>query len=147
MWMLGGESEEAEHDESAPVVDGKAAVLALPEKFAGIRVTESLLQDATYELGLCPRTACRGVDRHETSRLMRTALNRTHFSTDRACRDLAIKALRSGGLRAITCWGFRKCPKDAFEVLRRCLTEFLISLSNHIHRFIKVLTVRTSLLN
>ncbi|MGW4164003.1 DUF6461 domain-containing protein [Streptomyces sp. NPDC004788] len=43
-----------EHDESAPVVDGKAAVLALAERLTGIRVTESLLQDATYELGLVP---------------------------------------------------------------------------------------------
>ncbi|MEU0596941.1 DUF6461 domain-containing protein [Streptomyces sp. NPDC006393] len=45
---------EGEHDESAPVVDGKAAVLALAERLTGIRVTESLLQDATYELGLVP---------------------------------------------------------------------------------------------
>lgn len=43
-----------EHDESAPDVDGKAAVLALAERLTGIRVTESLLQDATYELGLVP---------------------------------------------------------------------------------------------
>jgi hypothetical protein len=43
-----------EHDENAPVVDGKAAVLALAERLTGIRVTESLLQDATYELGLVP---------------------------------------------------------------------------------------------
>jgi hypothetical protein len=43
-----------EHDESAPVVDGKAAVLALAERLTGIGVTESLLQDATYELGLVP---------------------------------------------------------------------------------------------
>lgn len=45
---------EGEHDESTPVVDGKAAVLALAERLTGIRVTESLLQDATYELGLVP---------------------------------------------------------------------------------------------
>ncbi|MET9591905.1 DUF6461 domain-containing protein [Streptomyces sp. NPDC006516] len=45
---------EGEHDESAPVVDGKAAVLALAERLTGIRVTESLLQEATYELGLVP---------------------------------------------------------------------------------------------
>ncbi|MFF5393313.1 DUF6461 domain-containing protein [Streptomyces sp. NPDC013012] len=45
---------EGEHDESAPVVDRKAAVLALTERLTGIRVTESLLQDATYELGLVP---------------------------------------------------------------------------------------------
>ncbi|WP_331734917.1 DUF6461 domain-containing protein (plasmid) [Streptomyces sp. NBC_00597] len=45
---------EGEHDESAPVVDGKAAVLALAERLTGIRVTESLLQDATYDLGLVP---------------------------------------------------------------------------------------------
>ncbi|MFF7240861.1 DUF6461 domain-containing protein [Streptomyces collinus] len=45
---------EGEHDESAPVVDGKAAVLALAERLTGVRVTESLLQDATYELGLVP---------------------------------------------------------------------------------------------
>ncbi|MET9365294.1 DUF6461 domain-containing protein [Streptomyces sp. NPDC006632] len=43
-----------EHDESAPVVDEKAAVLALAERLTGVRVTESLLQDATYELGLVP---------------------------------------------------------------------------------------------
>ncbi|MEW2400943.1 DUF6461 domain-containing protein [Streptomyces sp. NPDC046862] len=45
---------EGEHDESAPDVDPKAAVLALAERLTGIRVTESLLQDATYELGLVP---------------------------------------------------------------------------------------------
>ncbi|MFJ2728118.1 DUF6461 domain-containing protein [Streptomyces collinus] len=45
---------EGEHDESASVVDGKAAVLALAERLTGVRVTESLLQDATYELGLVP---------------------------------------------------------------------------------------------
>ncbi|MEU3843659.1 DUF6461 domain-containing protein [Streptomyces sp. NPDC028635] len=45
---------EGEHDEDAPVVDEKAAVLALAERLTGIRVTESLLQDATYELGLVP---------------------------------------------------------------------------------------------
>lgn len=45
---------EGEHDENAPAVDGKAAVLALTERLTGIRVTESLLQDATYELGLVP---------------------------------------------------------------------------------------------
>ncbi|MEU0649221.1 DUF6461 domain-containing protein [Streptomyces umbrinus] len=43
-----------EHDESAPDVDRKAAVLALAERLTGIRVTESLLQGATYELGLVP---------------------------------------------------------------------------------------------
>lgn len=45
---------EGEHDENALAVDGKAAVLALAESLTGIRVTESLLQDATYELGLVP---------------------------------------------------------------------------------------------
>ncbi|MFF7278112.1 DUF6461 domain-containing protein [Streptomyces griseorubiginosus] len=45
---------EGGHDESAPDVDRKAAVLALAERLTGIRVTESLLQDATYELGLVP---------------------------------------------------------------------------------------------
>ncbi|ELP62757.1 hypothetical protein STRTUCAR8_03150 [Streptomyces turgidiscabies Car8] len=45
---------EGEHDDSAPDVDRKAAVLALAERLTGIRVTESLLQDATYELGLVP---------------------------------------------------------------------------------------------
>ena len=45
---------EGEQDESAPDVDQKAAVLALAERLTGIRVTESLLQDATYELGLVP---------------------------------------------------------------------------------------------
>ncbi|MEU1479949.1 DUF6461 domain-containing protein [Streptomyces sp. NPDC005760] len=45
---------EGEHDESAPDVDRKAAVLALTERLTGIRVTESILQDATYELGLVP---------------------------------------------------------------------------------------------
>lgn len=45
---------EGTHDESAPDVDGKAAVLALAERLTGIRVTESLLQHATYELGLVP---------------------------------------------------------------------------------------------
>ncbi|MET9459934.1 DUF6461 domain-containing protein [Streptomyces canus] len=45
---------EGEHDENAPAVDGKAAVLALTERLTGIRVTESFLQDATYELGLVP---------------------------------------------------------------------------------------------
>jgi hypothetical protein len=43
-----------EHDESAPVVDGKAAALALAERLTGIHVTESFLQDATYDLGLVP---------------------------------------------------------------------------------------------
>jgi hypothetical protein len=43
-----------EHDENAPDVDRKAAVLALAERLTGIRVTESLLQGATYELGLVP---------------------------------------------------------------------------------------------
>ncbi|MFJ8794583.1 DUF6461 domain-containing protein [Streptomyces sp. NPDC102462] len=45
---------EGEHDESAQGVDGKAAVLALAERLTGIRVTESLLQNTTYELGLVP---------------------------------------------------------------------------------------------
>ncbi|MGW4872460.1 DUF6461 domain-containing protein [Streptomyces chartreusis] len=45
---------EGEHDESAPDVDRKAAVLALAERLTGIRVTESLLQGATFELGLVP---------------------------------------------------------------------------------------------
>ncbi|MFJ6797317.1 DUF6461 domain-containing protein [Streptomyces sp. NPDC091268] len=45
---------EGEHDESAPEVDRKAAVLALAERLTGIRVTEALLQDAVYELGLVP---------------------------------------------------------------------------------------------
>ncbi|MEU0040214.1 DUF6461 domain-containing protein [Streptomyces sp. NPDC006333] len=45
---------EGEHDESAPDVDRKAAVLALAERLTGVRVTEALLQDATYELGLVP---------------------------------------------------------------------------------------------
>lgn len=45
---------EGEHDPSAPDVDGKAAVLALTERLTGVRVTESLLQDVTYELGLVP---------------------------------------------------------------------------------------------
>lgn len=45
---------EGEHDESAPDVDRKAAVLALAERLTGVRVTDSLLQDATYELGLVP---------------------------------------------------------------------------------------------
>lgn len=43
-----------EHDESVPDVDRKAAVLALAERLTGIRVTESLLQDAVYELGIVP---------------------------------------------------------------------------------------------
>jgi hypothetical protein len=45
---------EGEHDESVPDVDRKAAVLALAERLTGIRVTESLLRDAVYELGLVP---------------------------------------------------------------------------------------------
>ncbi|WP_020123927.1 DUF6461 domain-containing protein [Streptomyces canus] len=45
---------EGEHDDSAPDVDRKAAVLALAERLTGIRVTDSLLQDAAYELGLVP---------------------------------------------------------------------------------------------
>ncbi|PSM42425.1 hypothetical protein C6Y14_14460 [Streptomyces dioscori] len=45
---------EGEHDESAPDVDRKAAVLALAERLTGVRVTESLLQDAVFELGLVP---------------------------------------------------------------------------------------------
>ncbi len=51
---------EGEHDESAPDVDRKAAVLALAERLTGIRVTESLLQDATYELGLVPEQPAEG---------------------------------------------------------------------------------------
>lgn len=51
---------EEEHDECAPDVDRKAAVLALPETLAGIRVTESLLQDGTYELGLVPDQPAEG---------------------------------------------------------------------------------------
>ncbi|NEA62087.1 DUF6461 domain-containing protein [Streptomyces sp. SID12488] len=43
-----------EHDESTPDIDRKAGVLALAERLTGIRVTESLLQDAVYELGLVP---------------------------------------------------------------------------------------------
>ncbi|MEV4874680.1 DUF6461 domain-containing protein [Streptomyces cyaneofuscatus] len=45
---------EGEHDERAPDVDRKAAVLALAERLTGVRLTESLLQDAAYELGLVP---------------------------------------------------------------------------------------------
>lgn len=45
---------EGEHDEGAPDIDLKAAVLALAERLTGVRVTESLLQDAAYELGLVP---------------------------------------------------------------------------------------------
>lgn len=45
---------EGEHDENAPDVDRKAAVLALAERLTGVRVTEALLRDATYELGLVP---------------------------------------------------------------------------------------------
>ncbi|MFD6529359.1 DUF6461 domain-containing protein [Streptomyces sp. NPDC060184] len=48
---------EGEHDESAPDLDRfdrKAAVLALTERLTGVRVTESFLRDATYELGLVP---------------------------------------------------------------------------------------------
>ncbi|MFF7362772.1 DUF6461 domain-containing protein [Streptomyces sp. NPDC008125] len=48
---------EGEHDENAPDTDrfdGKAAVLALAERLTGVRVTESFLRDATYELGLVP---------------------------------------------------------------------------------------------
>ncbi|MET9563866.1 DUF6461 domain-containing protein [Streptomyces tauricus] len=45
---------EGEHDESAPDVDRKAAAFALAERLTGIRVTESLLQNAMYELGLVP---------------------------------------------------------------------------------------------
>ncbi|AZP22536.1 hypothetical protein EJC51_44580 [Streptomyces aquilus] len=45
---------EGEDDESAPDVDRKAAVLALTERLTGICVTESLLRDAPYELGLVP---------------------------------------------------------------------------------------------
>ncbi|MFJ9118988.1 DUF6461 domain-containing protein [Streptomyces sp. NPDC102394] len=41
-------------EESAPDVDRKAATLALAERLTGIRVTESLLQEATYALGLVP---------------------------------------------------------------------------------------------
>ncbi|MFJ3635435.1 DUF6461 domain-containing protein [Streptomyces sp. NPDC090112] len=45
---------EGEHDENAPDVDGKAAVLALAERLTGVHVTESLLLDATYTRGLVP---------------------------------------------------------------------------------------------
>ncbi|MFE7031433.1 DUF6461 domain-containing protein [Streptomyces sp. NPDC057621] len=45
---------EGEHDESAPDVDMKAAAFALTERLTGVRVTKSLLQEATYELGLVP---------------------------------------------------------------------------------------------
>ncbi|MET9347613.1 DUF6461 domain-containing protein [Streptomyces termitum] len=45
---------EGERDESAPDVDGKAAVLALTERLTGVRVTEPFLRDATYELGIVP---------------------------------------------------------------------------------------------
>lgn len=45
---------EGEHDETAPDVDEKAAVLALAERLTGIRVTEAVLRDAAYELGLVP---------------------------------------------------------------------------------------------
>ncbi|MFE7074757.1 DUF6461 domain-containing protein [Streptomyces sp. NPDC057620] len=45
---------EGEQDESAPDVDMKAAAFALTERLTGVRVTESLLQEATYELGLVP---------------------------------------------------------------------------------------------
>ncbi|MFI2410287.1 DUF6461 domain-containing protein [Streptomyces sp. NPDC018947] len=43
-----------------PDVDRKAAVLAQAETLTGIRVTESLLQDGTYELGLVPASPRRG---------------------------------------------------------------------------------------
>ncbi|MEU6438950.1 DUF6461 domain-containing protein [Streptomyces sp. NPDC047046] len=45
---------EGEHDDNAPDVDGKAAVLALAERLTGIRLTEALLGEATYALGLVP---------------------------------------------------------------------------------------------
>ncbi|MDH6521715.1 hypothetical protein M2163_001294 [Streptomyces sp. SAI-135] len=45
---------EGEHDDSAPDVDRKAAGLAMADRLTGIRVTDSLLQDAAYELGLVP---------------------------------------------------------------------------------------------
>ncbi|MEU9755864.1 DUF6461 domain-containing protein [Streptomyces althioticus] len=45
---------EGEYDDSAPDVDRKAAVLALAERLTGVRVTESLLAEASYELGLVP---------------------------------------------------------------------------------------------
>ncbi|MFJ3667211.1 DUF6461 domain-containing protein [Streptomyces sp. NPDC090106] len=45
---------EGEYDENAPDVDEKAAVLALAERLTGIRVTESFLRDAVYDLGVVP---------------------------------------------------------------------------------------------
>ncbi|MEV5612830.1 DUF6461 domain-containing protein [Streptomyces sp. NPDC052225] len=45
---------DGEHNERASTVGGKAAVLALAERLTGVGITESLLQDATYELGLVP---------------------------------------------------------------------------------------------
>ncbi|MFJ3088089.1 DUF6461 domain-containing protein [Streptomyces sp. NPDC086838] len=45
---------EGEYDESAPDIDGKAGVLALAERLTGVRITESLLREATYQLGLVP---------------------------------------------------------------------------------------------
>lgn len=45
---------EGQDDENAPDVDRKAAVLALTERLTGVCVTESLLRDAAYELGLVP---------------------------------------------------------------------------------------------
>ncbi|MEV5333803.1 DUF6461 domain-containing protein [Streptomyces werraensis] len=42
---------DGEHDDGAPDVDRKAAVPALAERLTGVRVTESLLADATYEWG------------------------------------------------------------------------------------------------
>ncbi|MGW5905413.1 DUF6461 domain-containing protein [Streptomyces althioticus] len=45
---------EGEYDDSASDVDRKAAVLALAERLTGVRVTASLLADASYELGLVP---------------------------------------------------------------------------------------------
>ncbi|MGA5344424.1 DUF6461 domain-containing protein [Streptomyces griseoincarnatus] len=43
-----------EHDDSAPEVARKPAMLALAERLTGVRVTESLLADASYEVGLVP---------------------------------------------------------------------------------------------
>ncbi|MDH6612768.1 hypothetical protein M2164_008403 [Streptomyces sp. SAI-208] len=45
---------EGEHDDSAPDIGRKAAGLALADRLTCIRVTDSLLQDAAYELGLVP---------------------------------------------------------------------------------------------
>ncbi|MHC5907422.1 DUF6461 domain-containing protein [Streptomyces sp. S6] len=47
-------------DEAAPDADPKAAAFALAERLTGVRVTESLLRDATYALGLVPERAADG---------------------------------------------------------------------------------------